>query len=508
MNSTPSAPPLKMEALDLDIFQPSLTLGLGAILVVLMSFLAFLSYTPSFDKKVPAFTTHTHPFIGAADFMWRKNHFWRASMEESKTGTFSFWVGKKHVVGLSGEAARKTFMDSPGLDFVGGARIRGVSLLPNPPTPEIFRPGFHHGRSFFLRRMIDMQKTEMLKRCLPRFTSDSRGVFDELAKDPSGITNPAVACWHVVFAHDVILFCSEEIVDDPKAFPNLLQMIDILQGLSSFTKVFLPWLPTMAGMTRARRYKYMKSIFEPLVDRRMKRGAIRREDSLQLMIDNGDRRDLIIDFVIAAVIIAPTNSRILTGQMLNVMAAYPSWQEKAYAEIKALAKSYAKDPEAPLADQLDSMPLEAWEAGFPSIDLCFKELVRMWVAISMMRRNISSRTDEFIPAGSFAIYNTTETHFSEELYPDPHTFKPERWLEGNANVQKQAYGFVGWGEGRHPCPGKRWAKLQLNITIAYALAKFKWTSVDKTEHKKSTQESGHGVPLPSKLSKFSPREEN
>lgn len=37
---------------------------------------------------------------------------------------------------------------------------------------------------------------------------------------------------------------------------------------------------------------------------------------------------------------------------------------------------------------------------------------------------------------------------------------------------------MGWGAGRHPCIGMRWAKLQQNIILAYALAMYKWSACD------------------------------
>lgn len=37
---------------------------------------------------------------------------------------------------------------------------------------------------------------------------------------------------------------------------------------------------------------------------------------------------------------------------------------------------------------------------------------------------------------------------------------------------------MGWGQGRHPCTGMRWAKIQQNIMLAYALAMFKWSGCD------------------------------
>lgn len=98
----------------------------------------------------------------------------------------------------------------------------------------------------------------------------------------------------------------------------------------------------------------------------------RQEDGLQVIIDSGDKKDNIVDFFVGIIFIAPTNSRILMGQMLHNMA----WQEKVYAEIKAAAKAYAKNPDVLFVEQLDTLPLDAWEACFPTLDLCFKEAIR------------------------------------------------------------------------------------------------------------------------------------
>lgn len=117
-----------------------------------------------------------------------------------------------------------------------------------------------------------------------------------------------------------------------------------------------------------------------------------------------------------------------------------------YSEIKAVAEAHSNSSKAPLVDQLDSIPLDAWETFFPSIDLCFKEAIRMWVAFPMIRLNMASQsvaipgTDEVIPAGTFAAYNTTEVHFNPELYPDPYKYDPDRFREGREEFKKEAYG--------------------------------------------------------------------
>ncbi|KAK3680325.1 hypothetical protein LTR37_021337 [Vermiconidia calcicola] len=87
------------------------------------------------------------------------------------------------------------------------------------------------------------------------------------------------------------------------------------------------------------------------------------------------------------------------------------------------------------------------------------EVVRIWLNISAARRNTGkapitiSGTDEVIPSMTFAIYNTTETHFSDTLYPDPTKFDPERHLPDREEYKQETYGYLGWGQGQKPCRG-------------------------------------------------------
>lgn len=128
------------------------------------------------------------------------------------------------------------------------------------------------------------------------------------------------------------------------------------------------------------------------------------------------------------------------------MAIHMDWQEKIYAEVKQAAETHSKRKHAALVEQLDTMPLSAWESSFPSLDLCMKEVVRIWLSISAARRNIDKDptpipgSNEVIPPMTFAIYHTTETHFSDKLYPDPTKFDPERYLKDREEFKQETYG--------------------------------------------------------------------
>lgn len=88
-------------------------------------------------------------------------------MERSKTGNFSFWLGKNHVVAVSGEAARKEFLENRHLDFVHGAPLHGSGPDIVPPVHDIFKAASHKGHSYFQRRVLDLQKSESWKSVFP-----------------------------------------------------------------------------------------------------------------------------------------------------------------------------------------------------------------------------------------------------------------------------------------------------------------------------------------------------
>ena len=53
-------------------FQSPRTIGLASVIATFFSFLAYLSYSPRIDKKAPAFTTDTVPFVGSWRFFTQK----------------------------------------------------------------------------------------------------------------------------------------------------------------------------------------------------------------------------------------------------------------------------------------------------------------------------------------------------------------------------------------------------------------------------------------------------
>ena len=82
--------------------------------------------------------------------------------------------------------------------------------------------------------------------------------------------------------------------------------------------------------------------------------------------------------------------------------------------------------------------------------------------------------EQVIKRGDFLVYHMGDVHLNPEYYPD--RYDPDRRLRPGP-LPDAAYTFLGWGAGRHPCPGMRVAKMKL--IMALFLTRYEFDLVDK-----------------------------
>ncbi|KJA25773.1 hypothetical protein HYPSUDRAFT_37243 [Hypholoma sublateritium FD-334 SS-4] len=84
-------------------------------------------------------------------------------------------------------------------------------------------------------------------------------------------------------------------------------------------------------------------------------------------------------------------------------------------------------------------------------------------------------TDNYnVPAGSMIIPSFYNSLHDPEVYPDPKSFLPERWLdpEGSANANPKNY--LVFGAGPHRCIGLEYAQTNICLVLATAIAMMDW----------------------------------
>lgn len=75
-----------------------------------------------------------------------------------------------------------------------------------------------------------------------------------------------------------------------------------------------------------------------------------------------------------------------------------------------------------------------------------------------------------IPEGSWVLVAPTVTHRLRDEYPDPDRFRPDRFLDADAEQARGA--MIDFGGGVHRCLGERFARLEMQVLMAHLVRSF------------------------------------
>lgn len=175
----------------------------------------------------------------------------------------------------------------------------------------------------------------------------------------------------------------------------------------------------------------------------------------------GEEEEEAIKWCSAALYIggADTTVSVMTS-FFYLMTMYPEVQAHAQAEIEEVIGT-------------DRLPTLDDRGCLPFIGALIKEIIRWGPVAPLGLRHRVKEDDVYsgyhIPKGATVIANIWGITHDPELYPDPHTFRPERHL--GSHPETDPYKFV-WGFGRRACPGSHLAELSLFLNISSILATF------------------------------------
>ncbi|KAJ7617259.1 cytochrome P450 [Roridomyces roridus] len=159
---------------------------------------------------------------------------------------------------------------------------------------------------------------------------------------------------------------------------------------------------------------------------------------------------------------ADTSVSVLSSFFL-AMLSNPEAQKKAQREIDEVVGK-------------GQMPDSGDRAGMPYVAALLKEVLRWGTVAPLALLHFLTVEDEYrgyrIPANSIIFMNLWAILNDEKMYPDPHTFNPDRFLlDGKPNQAVQDPSAV-FGFGRRICPGRHLADASVWLTIVSILAMF------------------------------------
>ncbi|CAH4038208.1 unnamed protein product [Pieris brassicae] len=158
-----------------------------------------------------------------------------------------------------------------------------------------------------------------------------------------------------------------------------------------------------------------------------------------------------------------TSSSVLSF-MLYELSFRPDLQDKMYEELIEAKKS-----------QNGSLDLTI-QADLKYLNCVIKEALRMYPPLGWLDRETLNdyKVDEklTIPAGTPIYVNGIGMQYDSDIYPDPETFKPERFLPENEKDLKP-FTYMPFGEGPRSCIGKRFGQISMRSAMSYLILNFK-----------------------------------
>lgn len=228
-----------------------------------------------------------------------------------------------------------------------------------------------------------------------------------------------------------------------------------------------PWLPTAANRRFARAKRLLDgAVMELIASRR--NNAKQPRDLLTMLVNAHDEQTgqgmlekQLMDEVLTLLTAGHENVGSALAWTWYLLGKHPEVQENVYQEISACLRG-----RSPLMEDLPNLPL---------LTAVFEESLRLYPpGWGELRETIEA--DEIdghaIPAKSIIILCQWVTHRHPDFWPDPESFRPERFLPEGAK-ERHRFAYFPFGGGPRICIGMQFALVEGPLVLATILQRFR-----------------------------------
>ncbi len=248
---------------------------------------------------------------------------------------------------------------------------------------------------------------------------------------------------------------------------RITKLANIFESTLTSTFLFFPWLQQDLGPWSPwgnfiRQQKAIdEAIFQEIATRRTEDNS-QRQDILSLMLS---ARDEAGEAMKDSELRDELMTLMLAGHETTATAiAWSLYWVHRYPEIKAKLQNEI----ASLGANPDPMAI----AQLPYLDAVCKETLRIYpVAMLTFPRTVLKPTELIgykLEAGQVLMGCIYLLHQREDVYPEHHQFKPERFLA----QEFSAYEFFPFGGGKRRCIGEALAKLEMKLALATIISSY------------------------------------
>lgn len=237
------------------------------------------------------------------------------------------------------------------------------------------------------------------------------------------------------------------------------------------------------GLPKDKAYMLAYNRVEQMFVEALERGAHKGPDAargivgrLQPLPEGTDLRQM-ASFLCSIFWAPQANTLPMTYWTLAHILNNPEWTARVRAE--ADASGLGRDGRYHVDPQDDSC--------LPFTRACMNETLRLYIANMTLRK--AEKEFEFetaagrfrIPEGDAFFLASYITHYDEKVFPEPHRYNPDRWLDAAGLFNEKAFPadhFVPFGKGRYSCSGRHLLTLELPTLVALFIRNFDAALVD------------------------------
>jgi cytochrome P450 len=224
-------------------------------------------------------------------------------------------------------------------------------------------------------------------------------------------------------------------------------------------------LPTPANRRHHRAIARLRATVGGIIAAR-REGGDRSDDLMSLLLDarDGDARltdtelmDQAITFFVAGTDTVATT----LAWVLYDLARHPDVEERLHTEVDEELAG-----ETPRYDHVHRLALTG---------RVVTESLRLRSPAWLFTRTTTTDTElggHAIPAGTTVVYSQYLLHHRQDLYPEPETFQPDRWLACR-DPQPPHGAFIAFGGGARKCAGDRFGLAEASIALAAIAARWR-----------------------------------
>lgn len=336
------------------------------------------------------------------------------------------------------------------VQYAALARVTGPGLLASAEPSwiehrRVAAPAFHHERLAAVGDQVRDAARDAIDARL-------RGVRDGEVVDVAALTHTIGldAVGRALFSAD-LSGQAQDLLDATSS------SADIVVRLGRSILPTAEWAPSRTNLRlRSARRRLDRGAAEIIAQRRARNRAAgstgHGDDLLGLLLDSGLDDTAIRDELVTMVIAGHETVAAALAWTLMLLAEHPADQERARAELAA------HDAPVSLVAHRDQLP---WTRAV--VDEALRLYPPAW-AISRRARSADVVAGREVPVGTLAIISPWLVHRRADLWPEPHAFRPERFVDGPVRT-----GYLPFGQGPRLCIGREFALGEMVVVLAELL---------------------------------------